>query len=473
MLRAFEQASGTFKKRANPDKIYIIPLFIRDQSAPTPADWTLGEERLTIVKDEIFLGRTMSRLVHRDGKQIKSVMEKALNKAKLNARLGIFADSASYTLITDVYQTLIEPVIIVNLTTTDQTAEDEAKITKFQAHFYRRWLRCGNRVKPDLLLIEGGWMHTTTKIRAAKARLMERIKAQPDREYHKHIWTVRAQQLRGSTERKGTTAAAKRFWTDGGRPEMWDAPSDGNMKAKKRLIKEVEANLDRDGKERLLRLLAPDRHAPYLHTRTYTGRPAMHMLKGDRRSAGLKTAARLGSLMIAAGWAARKGRRSKTCPECGQEDETLPHVLWRCPAWNDQRAQMDRDMKMTLSATMWSELCAMNDDERTNAMLALHESWEASTAEQAWSIDAMIRSMLTNVDDARTTNGRQKLTAGLYVRHAGDDDPTDEEANDQETANEDSDSANSMWSEIDTDEDEDEAYNDCLQNRGFCNHRRH
>jgi len=30
-----------------------------------------------------------------------------------------------------------------------------------------------------------------------------------------------------------------------------------------------------------------------------------------------------------------------------------------------------------------------------------------------------------------------------------------------------------MWSEIDTNEDEDEAYNDCLQNRGFCNHRRH
>ena len=131
---------------------------------------------------------------------------------------GCFEENQSLSLLGLLFESLVESVVIAGATTI-QLAEEGRRgtcTTKYdilrpvQAKVLRRWFGVGRSAPTKALLAEVGWTSMEWKLKVAKIRLWERVKAETDLQRNGEGEGVGKPGRTGhSMEKKGTQGVGK------------------------------------------------------------------------------------------------------------------------------------------------------------------------------------------------------------------------------------------------------------------------
>ena len=122
---------------------------------------------------------------------------------------GCFEERRSLSLLGQLYESLVESVVIAGVTTIQmsekgQRGNSEAKyklLKPAQTKLLRRWFGVGRKVSTRALLAEVGWVSIEWRLKAAKVRLWDRAKLKVAGRDTNHLVTERMKQvLEGETK---------------------------------------------------------------------------------------------------------------------------------------------------------------------------------------------------------------------------------------------------------------------------------
>ena len=167
---------------------------------------------------------------------------------------GCFEENQSLSLLGLLFESLVESVVIAGATTI-QLAEEGRRgtcTTKYdilrpvQAKVLRRWFGVGQSAPTKALLAEVGWTSMEWKLKVAKIRLWERVKAQGAGRDSNRIAQERMRQVRLG-EVKGLTPEARLIFKEMGREREWDNLEGLGTPWRKKALREWGRQADLDG----------------------------------------------------------------------------------------------------------------------------------------------------------------------------------------------------------------------------------
>ena len=121
-------------------------------------------------------------LVRLEG-ELLEIQRRAAEKAKKAIRLinwmGGFDTGMSWTKITTLYKSTVEPILVAAMRNTHMNANDEDTLRRVQGRVAKAWLGGGQGMAPKLAIMEMGWVDVCEVIRVDQAKMAERAKALP------------------------------------------------------------------------------------------------------------------------------------------------------------------------------------------------------------------------------------------------------------------------------------------------------
>ena len=217
VLGEFAKESADLGNRYKPENQTIITF---GTSKKTRKNWKMGDIVVEEKEQATFLGRLIERKIEGTARQIRACTKKAKRQMGSLYWTGCFLDNRRLDMLTILYKSRIESVLIAGATLTQMDKTKYKMITAVQADIARRWAGVSRYVPNTLLLAELGWCNTAWEIKLAKMRLWERMKMPGAGRYGLHLATERTAQTEEG-ETRGLTPEIRNIYKELGKRREW------------------------------------------------------------------------------------------------------------------------------------------------------------------------------------------------------------------------------------------------------------
>jgi hypothetical protein len=429
VMQQLEVASGKYQKKTKESKVFLQALCRELPGQPRPTI-KLGGKVIRYKENAIFLGATLQQKLDGGQAYLTEYRERARRaEEKVEATKVQLGNKVRRDQVKLYYETIVEPTTACNLATTTLTStkkrgaeEEEGEErkdhdTKTNHHGYkaarvacaktlRRMLGAGQRCPAEGLYAELNWDLPDRAIIEAKLGLADRLRSRGERRRREgkdedYIdWMTR---LSVGKVKEGWTggfhAETKGLWEEAGMGTEWTkGPGPRATAKRKRKRKRAARKISTARLEKWL-TNSSDRDYEADYWQLYDG-TSWRTEKGTKEEVGLMTTARLGALMLTGGRTGDSGCGNPICVMCGQEEETMNHMMLRCRRTTTHRQELEQARAQILNEDQQREYNEASQHEKRLITLGKQTEHQQTKSQQR-RMDKAAKTFLRQVNEIR------------------------------------------------------------------------